>query len=152
MYTIRLATEEDSTLIAEQRRLMFVDNDPPTKESWEQLEKDFAAWVAPRLRDGSYVGWLAEEEGRVIAGAGLWVMEFPPHWMDVQPARSYLLNFYTSPEARGRGIAKEMVELAAAESARRGVKVVTLHASKFGRPVYEKLGFTSSNEMMRVVG
>jgi hypothetical protein len=28
-------------------------------------------------------------------------MEFPPHWMDPEPLRAYLLNFYTIPEARG---------------------------------------------------
>lgn len=151
MHTIRFATEEDAELIALQRRRMFEDNTPPIHEDWDQVERAFAAWVKPRLADKSYVSWLAEEEGNVIAGAAVWFMDFPPHWIDVQPKRAYLLNFYTAPEARGRGIAKEMVSLAVAEAQRRGVKAVILHASRFGKPIYEKLGFEVNNEMMRIL-
>jgi hypothetical protein len=33
------------------------------------------------------------------------------------------------------------------EAKERGIKVVTLHASKFGKPLYEQNGFVMSNEM-----
>jgi hypothetical protein len=39
-------------------------------------------------------GWLAELDGRIVGGAGLWLMEFPPGWMDEKPLRAYLLNFW----------------------------------------------------------
>jgi ribosomal protein S18 acetylase RimI-like enzyme len=108
----------------------------------------FVPWVRAKLEDGSYVGWLTEEEGRLVAGAGLWVMEFPPHFLDVEPRRAYLLNFYVAEEMRGRGLARELLRLAVAEAKRRGIKVVSLHASKFGRPLYERNGFEVSNEMI----
>ena len=49
---------------------------------------------------------------------------------------------------RRRGLARELLALAVAEAKARGIKVVTLHASKFGKPVYEQNGFKMSNEMM----
>ena len=42
----------------------------------------------------------------------------------------------------------KLVALAVDEAKARGIKVVTLHASKFGRPVYEQYGFRPSTEMM----
>ena len=146
--TIRLAMVADAPLIAEQRRRMFVDSGQSDPGSLHGMVRNFVEWVRPRLEDGSYVGWVAEEEGVTAGGAGLWVMEFPPHFLHEETGRAYLLNFYTAPGFRGRGLAGEMLRLALEEAKRRGLKVVTLHASKFGRPIYERAGFEGTNEMM----
>ena len=147
--TIRLGTVDDAGLIAEQRRRMFVDSGQAA-EGLDGMVVNFVTWVRPRLADGSYVGWLAEEDGVVAAGTGLWVMEFPPHFLHEATGRAYLLNFYTAPAFRGQGLAGEMLTLALEEAERRGLNVVTLHASKFGMPIYERAGFAGTNEMMLV--
>jgi GNAT superfamily N-acetyltransferase len=148
MATIRLGTAADAELIAAQRRQMFADAGLAEVEAMAEMTANFTAWVRPRLEDGSYLAWLAEADGEVVAGAGMWVMEFPPHWMDAQPARAYLLNFYTAPTHRGQGLAPQLLALCVAEARRRGIQVVTLHASKFGRPIYERYGFGPTTEMM----
>jgi ribosomal protein S18 acetylase RimI-like enzyme len=78
----------------------------------------------------------------------MWLVDFPPHWMDAEPVRAYLLNFYVEPAFRGRGIAEKMLKLGVDEAKRRGIGVVSLHASKLGRPIYERNGFADTNEMM----
>jgi GNAT superfamily N-acetyltransferase len=75
-------------------------------------------------------------------------MDFPPHWMDAEPVRAYLLNFYVTPAARGRGLAGQMLRMALDEARRRGIGVVSLHASRLGRPIYERNGFEGTNEMI----
>ena len=45
-------------------------------------------------------GWF-EEESQVIGGAGVWFMDWPPHYLHAEPVRAYLMNFYVIPEARG---------------------------------------------------
>ena len=152
MLTTRVATERDAELIAEQRRQMFVDSGQADAELMRTMVANFIPWVRMRLRDGSYVGWMAEEAGCVVAGAGTWLMEFPPHWMDAEPQRAYLLNFYVDPEHRGRGLAYALLKMAIEDARERGVKVVTLHASKFGKPLYERNGFVATNEMMLRLG
>jgi GNAT superfamily N-acetyltransferase len=147
-----MAKVEDARLIAGQRRRMFAESGQADAETMGRMEENFVAWVRPRLADGSYLGWLMEEDGRVVAGAGLWLMDFPPHWMDAEPVRGYLLNFYTEPSHRGRGIAGQMLETTVGEARRRGIGVVSLHASKFGRPIYERNGFAGTNEMMLRLG
>src|SRR5262249_49694442 len=142
------ATEADAELISEQRRKMFVEMGQPDDEPMQAMLRNFLPWVRERLRDGRYLGWLIENGEHVVAGGGMLLMDFPPHWRDPQPLRAYLLNFYVTPEARRRGLAETLLQTATAEAGRRGIKVVTLHASEFGRPLYERNGFAATNEMM----
>jgi ribosomal protein S18 acetylase RimI-like enzyme len=148
MAETRQATGADAEAIADQRVRMFVDAGVAEEAAMGQMRTNFVDWVRPRLEDASYVGWLVEEDGRLVAGAGLWEMNWPPHFMDEQPRRAYLLNFYVEPQMRRRGLARMLLDLAVAEAKSRGIKVVTLHASKFGKPVYELHGFKASTEMM----
>ncbi len=148
MFEIWLATPGDAQLIGQQRRQMFLDAGQPYDEVMVAMEQAFVPWVRTKIAEDRYVGFLASEEGVVVGGAGLWLMEFPPHFLDPAPVRAYLLNFYTAAEFRGRGLAKTLLAKCVEEARVRGCKVVTLHASKFGKPVYEKYGFKQTNEMM----
>lgn len=145
---IRPATVADAALIAAQRRAMFADAVSPTPPTLASMQAAFELWVRERLANDTYLGWIAEAAGLPIAGAGLWIMDFPPHFLDVQPARGYLLNFYVDPAYRGQGLARRLLDLSVTEGKRRGLRVLTLHASKFGRPVYERNGFRGNNEMI----
>jgi ribosomal protein S18 acetylase RimI-like enzyme len=148
MFETRLATIADAELIAGQRRRMFVDSGQAADADLQTMEENFIAWVRPRLSDRSYVGWIVSEEEQAVAGAGMWVMDFPPHFFDAEPVRAYLLNFYVDPAFRGRGLAYELLKTAVADARRRGIKVVSLHASKFGKPLYERNEFKQSTEML----
>jgi GNAT superfamily N-acetyltransferase len=148
MFETRLATVADAELIGQQRRRMFLDSVPVDDAQTEKMIAKFVPWVRAKLGDGSYVGWLASKDGRVVAGAGMWLMEFPPHWMHDEAVRAYLLNFYVDPEFRGHGLAYSLLKTVVGETRRRGIKVVSLHASKFGKPLYERNGFELSNEMI----
>jgi GNAT superfamily N-acetyltransferase len=138
MFETRLATVADVELIGRQA----------DGEAMRAMIASFVPWVRERLRLGTYVAWLVEEDGRVVAGAGMLLMDFPPHWMDAEPVRAYLLNFYVEPEFRRRGLAYELLKTAVNDARRRGIKVISLHASKFGKPSYERYGFEPTNEMM----
>jgi GNAT superfamily N-acetyltransferase len=147
-FQTRRATPSDAQAIADQRLRMFTDAGLADGSQMTPMAERFAPWVRAKLGDDSYVGWLTEHDGQLVAGAGLWVMEWPPHYLDPEPHRAYLLNFYVAPEMRGRGLARALLALAVEEAKARGIKVVTLHASKFGKPIYEQNGFAMSNEMM----
>ena len=152
MAEMRLATVADAELIAAQRRAMFADNDLATAERLDTLEAANVPWLRERLGDGRYVGLLLEEDGVCVAGAGIFYADFPPHWLDTEAVRPYLLNFYTAGAARGKGYAKQLLGAAVEHCRARGCRVVVLHASKFGRPIYEKFGFAGTNEMMLRLG
>ena len=148
MPTLRRATEADAALITAHRHSMFTDNQFTTEEQLDIMDANFLPWVRERLATGAYVGLLMEEGGIALASAGIHFNDFPPHFLHPEQGRGYLLNFYTAPEARGRGLAKQLLAACVAECRDRGNAVVVLHASRFGRPIYEKFGFKPTTEMM----
>ena len=148
MPTLRQATPADAALIAEHRHKMFADNDFATEAHLSTMDTTFEPWVRERLSDGRYVGLFFQEDSTILAACGIFFGDFPPHFLDPNPIRAYLLNFYTAPEARGRGLATQLLQQAVDECKQANVRVITLHASKFGRPIYEKFGFTQNNEMI----
>lgn len=153
MPTLRRATLADAALITRHRHLMFADNCLASEARYAEMDRNFLPWVTQRLADGRYVGLFLEEPsappdraGAILAAAGIFYMDFPPHYLDPEPTRAYLLNFYTAPEARGHGYAQQLLAAAVEDCRTRNVAVITLHASRFGRPIYEKFGFTHHNE------
>ena len=150
MPNIRLATLDDADLITRHRHVMFADNDLATESHLTAMDANFNPWLRRHLAAGTYIGFLLEDEAtkEVLASAGIFLQDFPPHWIDLEPTRAYLLNFYTTPEARGRGYANLLLRACIDECRKRNILVVTLHASTFGKPIYEKFGFKQSNEMM----
>jgi len=146
-YTLRAATAADAAHIAAQREAMFTDMGTEYRETVAQ----FAPWVKRHLQAGTYVGWFVEQGGQVVAGAGLLLHDWSPHFLDPQPLRAYLQNVYTLPEHRGRGLARALTQQAIAETRSRGIRTLSLHASQYGRPLYEKLGFVATNEMRLVL-
>jgi len=150
---LRRATPDDAPLITSHRHQMFADGDFATADRYAEMDLNFEPWVRQRILDGRYVGLFLHEDpdqkrSAVLAACGIFFQDFPPHWMDPAPIRAYLLNFYTVPEARGRGLATQLLHHAVEVCKQNKVSVLTLHASKFGKPIYEKFGFGHNNEMI----
>jgi GNAT superfamily N-acetyltransferase len=61
--------------------------------------------------------------------------------------RATILNVYTDPEYRRRGVARQLMETMIDWCKREGLARVNLRASDTGRHLYESLGFKPSNEM-----
>jgi GNAT superfamily N-acetyltransferase len=147
--TIRQATPDDAEIIYQQRLAMFEDIqgdlDP---DGVAAMEATFIPWVRRGLADGSYRGWLAcTKDGRAVAGGGLIIHEWMARPTNPDPRRAYIANVYTSPGYRRNGIARRIMQTIISWCRAEGLKVVSLHASPFGRPLYESLGFEPTNEM-----
>jgi ribosomal protein S18 acetylase RimI-like enzyme len=151
MYQIRAATPADAAVITHHRRRMFVDAGRQDNRVLDVMAEYFKPWVETRLADGRYIGWLTSENGTVVAGAGLIVLDWPPHPLDPrQDKRGYLLNVYVEPEHRRKKLASQLIDQALAEARKQKIRVVALHSTDEGRPLYESNGFRRTNEMFYV--
>ena len=145
----RLATEADAALIASHRHAMFTDMGGTPASVLDEMSRSFLPWVARRIAAGKYIGWITEDGDRPVAGAGLLILDWPPHPLD--PAgehRGYLLNVFVEPGYRRRGLAKALVETCMADAHRRNLRIVSLHSADAARSIYESLGFHTTNEML----
>lgn len=153
-YTIRPAVASDAAVIAHHRVAMFRDmGQVPTDELGSQLLSASTSALAALLLEGSYVGYLAVGvDGNVVAGAGAHVRSQLPRissdgtYVATKPV-PLLVNVYTEPQWRHRGIARELVVALMRWATEKGVDQVVLHASDAGRPLYTSLGFAGTNEM-----
>src|ERR1700676_1315854 len=138
------AVFEDAALIADHRKAMFAAMGGTPEAVLDAMRRNSLPWLERMMAEGKYFGWITFDGERPVASAGLMLMDWPPGPFDpVGEVRGYVLNVFVEAEYRRRGLAQELVEACMAEARRRGIRVVTLHASDEGRPIYEGLGFRS---------
>ena len=106
-----------------------------------------AEYLKKAIPEGSFRSWLACDNGRVVAGGAVVISAWPAHAYDLECRRATILNVYTEPEYRRRGIARQIMDAMIAWCKQEGFARVSLHASNQGRHLYESLGFEDSNEM-----
>lgn len=141
---IRAATAADAAAIALHR----YPDESDTAESDAAERPIYAEWVADAIGRGLYLGFVAEEAGQVIAGAGLSIMEWGPSRGDPQPFRARLVNVWVRPDFRRRGLARELVQLCLHAAQGRGLGIVSLGTSDMARGLYTELGFAASQTEM----
>jgi ribosomal protein S18 acetylase RimI-like enzyme len=151
MLETRTVTAADAKLITHHRRRMFVDAGRADNQVLDSMARNFEPWVAKAITNGNYCGWLMTDGDRVVAGAGLMLLDWAPHPLDPHSTqRGYLLNVYVEPEYRRKKLASHLIEFALAEARRRKIRVVALHSTEAGRLLYESNGFRRTNEMFYV--
>ena len=150
---IRETNADDVEEILWHRRQMFYDMGHQDEAMLQAILDSSRPYIKRYLAELSYRGWFAiAPDGHVAAGAGVLISPlvsgpFSPH--DVH--RAYLLNVYTYPKFRKRGLARALTQKAIDWCRAEGFKVLWLHTSKSGRPLYESLGFEATNEMRLIL-
>lgn len=146
-YTIRAATFDDVDIITGHRSAMFreMGRDP---DRIAQVEPLVRAWLISHMAEGMYEGFLMMADETVAAGIGLAFMDYMPGPMTSSAIRGYLYNVYTEPAFRRLGLATRLIEHCIGICRTRHITLVQLTASEAGRPVYERMGFVKTQEML----
>jgi GNAT superfamily N-acetyltransferase len=145
---IREATPHDLDHILHHRRQMFYDMGYHDAAQLDSMVATARSYFAQGLADGSYRAWLAEDGNRrVVAGGGIVTMPWPSHPRDPQTRRAMILNVFTEPDCRRLGLARKLMVTMLDWLRKENFGTVSLHASEYGRELYESLGFEPTNEM-----
>jgi GNAT superfamily N-acetyltransferase len=146
--TLRQASPEDLEVVLHHRRAMFEDMGYKDIQALDAMEASSGPFFAQALAEGWYRGWLAQNgAGEVVAGGGVLILPWPSHPRDAQTRRPMIINIYTEPGYRRRGLARQLMIAMLEWMRQQGYGTVSLHASDYGRPLYESLGFKATNEM-----
>lgn len=130
---------------------MFREMGGKYRESLEQFEPASRQYFDAALRDGTYFGLMAELDGQVAAGGGVLIADWPGSPLNFEPKRAWILNIYVEPQHRRQGLAKAVTKALIDWCRQNGFSSVALHASEYGRGLYEKLGFQPTNEMRLIL-
>ena len=148
-WTVRRATARDIPTLVRHRRRMWIELRRYPERDLDRHDLVYARWVREGLATRTILAFVVEGPGRSVAGSGcLWLMPSQPRPGSLGRGRvPYILSMYTEPAHRRRGVATRLVREMVRWSRAHGYARVLLHASRFGRPVYERLGFEASSEM-----
>lgn len=146
LFTIRLATLEDLETLLDFRVTMFRDIGYSTEEL-AQIEKSNREYFSHAVPAGEYLCWLAEVDGKPVSGGAYAIYHTTPDARFPTGEVGYILSMYTRPEWRKKGMASAILKIILEDMRKRGYRFASLHASREGRPLYERFGFEASNEM-----
>jgi len=146
---LREATLEDLPTLVAHRRGMWKELRSFPGRELDRHDVAYRRWLRTLMPAGEFVAFLVEDGGGAPVGSGgLWLMPSQPRPGVLGGGRMpYILSMFTEPAFRGRGVASRIVRAMLSWSRRQGYGRVVLHASRFGRPVYERLGFEPGSEM-----
>ena len=149
-YTLRAAGPADIPAIVAHRERMFRDMGTPA--AFAAMAERCTEWLDAAIPAGVYRGWFAESPGgEVVAGAGVIVFPWPPGPMSVDPRCACVVNVYTEPAHRRRGLARLLVETIHGWCGAEGIQRVMLNASPAGHPLYAAMGYKVAEQPMMMV-
>lgn len=133
---------------------MFRDMGAIHPELEESLRQTSATYFTAAIPAGEYVGWIASPPNGSdpVAGGGVQLRSLLPRPNATGDGvllgrEGLVLNVYTEPDWRRRGIAKQIMDAIIAWAADAGVVRLVLSASPAGRSLYEQIGFVATREM-----
>jgi len=146
--TIRPATSADVPELVRLRRMMFEAMGADDARQLAATDAANAAYFSQAIPAGGFHGWLAvTAAGEAVGSGGVVIDRHPPGPNNLSGRVGYIMNLVTAPPYRRQGIARRVMGAMIQWLVDHGIQVIALHASEVGRPLYEELGFTPSNEM-----
>jgi len=106
----------------------------------------FRQYLEGRIEMGEARFFVAVDGGEIVGGAGGLIVDGYPYAVH-GIKRGYIFGVRVDPAYRNRGVATRLTQEAIAFLRDLGCERIRLHASRFGRAVYERLGFRPTNEM-----
>lgn len=109
------------------------------------------AFHREHLASPQWANWVGEAPGGEVVAIGMLALFLrPPYPGNPEGRDAYLLNMYTQPAHRGRGVASAIVQAALAQARAWGARKIVLHATEAGRRRYRAVGFEDSAAYMEL--
>ena len=106
----------------------------------ECMEKQLPDYFNRKLGN-ELVVFIAKDDNRIVSVAYLHIIEMPANSILLNGLYGEVLNVYTEPEYRGKGLCTQLIKNLIEYGKKRGLGRVDLSATKEGYPIYKKVGF-----------
>lgn len=118
------------------------------KEDYENISESQVARISEKLPyyyqkhlNRDLFVYVCREEEKVISCCFLYITEKPPNPAFINGRTGTILNVYTKPAYRRRGIAGKLIKLLLSDAEKMGLDFVELKATDVGYNLYKSLGF-----------
>lgn len=101
------------------------------------------------MKDGTFVSWLAVDDGKIVGTSGMSFVEKPPYFSCPTGKIGLLSSMFTAPDHRRMGIAKELLGKVVNDAKEYGCGCVQITASDMGVLLYTDFGFKKNGNFMQ---
>lgn len=106
----------------------------------ECMEKQLPDYFNRKLGN-ELIAFIAKDDNQIVSVAYLHIIEMPANSILLNGLYGEVLNVYTEPEYRGKGLCTQLIKNLIEYGKKRGLGRVDLSATKEGYPIYKKVGF-----------
>jgi len=110
----------------------------------QEIKNQLPAYYNNHLQKDLFI-YICKEEDEIISSVFLISLEKPASPVFLNGKSGMILNVYTRPEYRKRGIAGMLMKEAIEEARERGLSFIELKATKVGESLYKACGFVPDN-------
>ena len=114
------------------------------------VEQQSREYYEESLQTESHIAYLVFDGEKCIGAGGVSFFRVMPTYHNPTGRKAYIMNMYTKPDYRRKGIAYHTLGLLIEEAKNKGVKFISLEATDMGRPLYERYGFVNMNDEMEL--
>lgn len=111
------------------------------EEYKKKLKTDLNRYFSEALAEDRFFAFLAEQEGEILSFGAMVIKKIPGDFNQSSYLEGDILNMYTVPFARRKGISAIILQELVNEAHNRGISKISLHTSKDGEKLYRKFGF-----------
>lgn len=136
--TYKKATLEDIDLLTKTRiKVLRAANRLSDDTDMSEVEKESYLYYQKALRDGSHIAYLVFDGERFVGAGGVSFFQVMPTYHNPGGKKAYIMNIYTDPEYRRKGIAAKTLDMLIKDTKDKGITAISLEATEMGRPLYE---------------
>jgi len=110
-------------------------------EYQQKLSEDLNRFFKEAMDEDRFFAFMAELDGEIVSFGGMVIKKIPGDFNQSMYLEGDILNMYTIPAARRKGISAQILEHLITEARRRGISKISLHTTKDGEKLYRKFGF-----------
>ena len=122
----------------------------PADADMSEVRRASYAYYEKALCNNTHTAYLVYDENTVIGAGGVSFFQVMPTWHNPSGNKAYIMNMYTRPEYRRKGIASKVLDMLVKECRARGITAISLEATDMGLPLYEKYGFIKMEHEMEL--
>jgi GNAT superfamily N-acetyltransferase len=146
------ATIDDVDMLTETRiEVLRTANKLSTDIDMSEVKKQSYDYYKKVLSNNTHIAYLVFDRDVFIGAGGVSFFQVMPTYHNPSGNKAYIMNMYTNPKYRRKGIAYHTLEMLVKDARDRGVTAISLEATDMGRPLYEKYGFVKMNDEMELL-
>ena len=136
----RKATINDLAVLTETRiEVLRAANRLKDNVDMSEVRRQSEEYYISALNNDTHVAYLVYDEEKIIGTGGISYFQVMPTYRNPTGRKAYIMNMYTNPEYRRKGIALKTLDLLVEDAKAKGITAISLEATDMGKPLYENM-------------